>query len=372
MKKNFLFAFLLIGLVSCSFLKNKLHLEGPGRTGSFFRILWSKNHDPGYQTGNLPVALSGPLAHEGIVYAGHNNGEMRAYEIKTGKKIWVKKDGGEDYSTPIIYEDLLIYGTGQGRLFSRKAINGELKYSVELGSRIETQGVIYKGRLYLHLKNHMIFCLDAKTGEIIWSYKRAVSYKTTLQRASRPLLRNNRLYVGFADGFVAAFSALDGSLVWEKKIGEGSKFIDVDSSPKIFFGKLFIGSSSGVVYVLDPGTGKSLGRLAYSSLRSLELIDNEIFLGTKKGKLIVLDENLNVLRESKNLGSSITNFLPWKRNKVLAGTLGGRIYALEKKDLSVVDVLDFGHPSSSFFGKSSTDEGYIAILSSRNRLHLVK
>ncbi len=372
MKKNFLFAFLLSGLVSCSFLKNKLHLEGAGKTSPFFRILWSKNHDPGYQTGNLPVALSGPLAHEGIIYAGHSDGEMRAYEIKTGKKLWVKSDGGVDHSTPIVYENLLIYGTGQGRLFSRNAINGKLKYSVELGSRIETQGVIYKGRLYLHLKNHMIFCLDAKTGEIIWSYKRAVSYKTTLQSASKPLVIDNRLYVGFADGFVAVFSALDGSLLWEKKIGEGSKFVDVDSSPKIFFGKLFIGSSSGNVHILDPSTGKSLGRLTYASLRSLELIDNEIFLGTKKGKLIVLDENLKVLRESKNLGSSITNFVLWKGNKVLTGTLGGKLFALEKSDLSVVDELNFGHPSSSFFGKSSINDGYLAILSSRNRLHLVK
>ncbi len=54
------------------------------------------------------MALSGPLAHEGIIYAGHSDGEMRAYEIKTGKKLWVKNDGGADHSTPIVYENLLI------------------------------------------------------------------------------------------------------------------------------------------------------------------------------------------------------------------------------------------------------------------------
>jgi outer membrane protein assembly factor BamB len=372
MRKGFLFFLFITSLVSCSFLKNKLEIKGREKDKSAFNILWSKNHDPSYQTGNLPVALNGPLLHEGIVFAGHNKGEMRAYDVKTGKIIWTQQDAGIFHSTPIIYEESLIYGTGQGRLFSRDMVSGKLKFSVELGSGIESQGVIYKDRLYLHLRNHKIFCMDAKTGSIIWSYKRPVGLKTTLQRVSRPLLKNDKLYVGFADGYVASFSALDGSIFWEKKISAGSKFIDIDSTPKIFFGKLFIGSPSGDIHVLDPKTGRALSRLAYSSLRSPKLIDNRILLGTKKGTLIFVDESLNVLKESKNLGGSITNIVEWKDSILVVGTLEGNLFAINKKTLSVIDSMYFGFPSGPLFGDFSIDKKYLGVLSSRNRLHLMQ
>ena len=85
-----------------------------------------------------------------------------------------------------------------------------------------------------------------------------------------------------------------------------------------------------------------------------------------------MDESLNVLKESKNLGSGVTNVVPWKKNTVLVGTLKGRVYALDKRSLSIVDFFDVGFSNGSFFGKSGIDDGYFAILSSRNRLHLVK
>ena len=150
------------------------------------------------------------------------------------------------HSTPTVYKDLLIYGTLQGRLFARNRITGILKYSVELGSGVETQGVIYKDRLYVHLRNHKIFCLDAQTGAVIWTYKRSMSYKTTLQRASRPLIYKDKLYVGFADGYLVSFSAQDGSLLWETKLAEDVKFLDVDTAPKLFFGKIFVGVSEEI------------------------------------------------------------------------------------------------------------------------------
>ena len=77
------------------------------------------------------------------------------------------KDEGSFHSTPVPYKNLIIYGTIEGRLFARDKVSGKLAYSVELGSGIETQGVIYKDRLYVHLRNHKIFCLDAQTGAII-------------------------------------------------------------------------------------------------------------------------------------------------------------------------------------------------------------
>ncbi|MBG09014.1 MAG: hypothetical protein CME68_09670 [Halobacteriovoraceae bacterium] len=365
------FVFLLL-TVSCSSIKRIIPLKGLAQKKPVFTVLWSKNYDPDYKTGNLPIALNGPIAKDGIVYAGHNIGEMRAYDVETGKSAWTVKDGGLSHSTPIVYKDMLIYGTLQGRLFARDRDTGSLKYSVELGSGVETQAVVYKDRLFVHLRNHKIFCLDAQTGAIIWAYKRSMSYKTTLQRASRPFISKDKLYVGFADGYLVAFSAQDGSLLWETKLAEGVKFPDVDTAPKLLFGKIFAGVSEGDIFVLDPKSGKVLSKLPFSSLRELKSIKEKIFIGTKKGKMVVLDENLKLIKESASLDGAITDFAVWKDRFIVVGTIRGTLYALDIKGLKVVDYLSFGYSGSPHFSETSIDGSFLSVITSRNRLHLIK
>ncbi len=362
----------LLVMVSCSSIKKVIPIKGPSLKKPVFTVLWSKNYDPDYKTGNLPIALNGPITSEGIVYAGHNEGEMRAYDVETGKSAWVVKDGGLSHSTPIVYKDLLIYGTLQGRLFARNRITGSLKYSVELGSGVETQGVIYKDRLYVHLRNHKIFCLDAQTGAIIWAYKRSMSYKTTLQRASRPFISKDKLYVGFADGYLVSFSAQDGSLLWETKLAEDVKFLDVDTAPRLFFGKIFAGVSEGDIFVLNPKNGEVLSKLPFSSLRDLKLIKDKIFIGTKKGNVVVLDESLKMVKESRTLDGAITGLAVWKDRFIVVGTIRGTLYALDTKSLEIVDHLNFGYAGTPHFNEASIDGPFLSIISSRNRLHLIK
>ena len=81
------FVFLLV-TVSCSSVKKLVPFKGLSPKKPVFTVLWSKNYDPDYKTGNLPISLSGPIANEGMIYAGHSEGEMRAYDIETGKNAW--------------------------------------------------------------------------------------------------------------------------------------------------------------------------------------------------------------------------------------------------------------------------------------------
>jgi outer membrane protein assembly factor BamB len=173
-------------LVSCS------HFKTPDRdTPRGLDVAWVKNQDTDFQSGNLPIALNSPLIEEGLVFVGHNDGHMMAYEVETGRKVWRKKDGDHNLynGTPLFYNDQVIYGTNTGRLFSRHYLTGESKYMIDLGSSIDGKGVVYKDRLFFHLRNHKIFCLDAKTGKVLWAYRRPVPFKLLITYYIRPPLR---------------------------------------------------------------------------------------------------------------------------------------------------------------------------------------
>jgi outer membrane protein assembly factor BamB len=363
-------SFLLL-VSSCSYLPAKYRPEGIAKKKTNFRVIWTKNHDPIYETGNLPIALNSPLIHDGILYAGKNDGNMKAYELENGKLVWSKNDGGGYHGAPIYYKDHIIYGTDQGRVFSRHILTGKSNYQVDLDSSVETQGVIGKGRIFFQTRNHKIYCMDVKTGKILWAYRRSVPFFTTLQRASKPLILNNRLFVGFADGTLASFNIEDGVLVWEKKLSQGSKFVDVDSTPVLFEGSLYIASMDGNLQQIRPQTGQLIRQLPIKVSRAPLVHKGHLVVGTRDGSVIYLDKNLAKGRTIRLGKEPISSLKMWKGD-LTVGLVGEKIYSLDIKTLQVKESFSLGHSLSAVFGHIEVNDGVMAALSSRNRLYVFK
>lgn len=225
---------------------------------------------------------------------------MKAFEVSSGREIWSKKDKGTYNSFPGYYEGKIIYGTTSGRLYARNYLTGKDIYSIDLGATIESPPVFYSGRVFFQTRDHSIFCLDAETGRILWKYKRAVSFLTTVQRVSTPIIYKNKLYVGFADGNIVSLSIEEGVVVWEKKISSGFKFIDVDMTPAISNDKLYIGSVNGNLYILNVNTGEIIKKLSESVSRSPLILDNGHYvIATSGGEVIEFNSSDHVVKRMK-------------------------------------------------------------------------
>jgi len=361
------------GLIStsCSYLPAKYQPQGISDNKTNFQVIWTKNHDPVYETGNLPISLNSPVIHDGILYAGKNSGSMKAYQLDNGKLIWSKKDKGSYHAAPVVHGDYVIYGTDQGRVFSRHTLTGKAKFQVDLDSSIETQGVVGKGRIFFHTRNHKVYCMDVETGKILWAYRRSVPFFTTLQRASKPLVVNNRIYVGFADGTLAAFNIEDGVLVWEKKLSDGSKFVDVDSTPVWFKGSLYIGSMDGNLQQIHPQTGQLIRQLPIKISRAPLVHESRLIVGTRNGQVMSLDNNLAKGVSIHLTKGPISSIKLWKGN-LAVGVVGKNLFFLDKKTLKIKETFSLGHSLSAIFGSLEVKEGVMAALSSRNRLYVFK
>ncbi len=332
---------------------------------------WFKNLDPSYQTGNLPIALNSPLIHEGLLYIGKNDGHMKAFDTQTGRLIWKKFDRGNYHAPPVAFGKNIIYGTGEGRVYARDLMTGKIDYAVDLDAAIESRPIIYKGKMYLHLRNHKIFCLDAKTGKIIWAYKRSVPYLTTLQRVSTPLVKGGKVYVGFADGHVTAFSAEDGVLLWERKIASGDKFVDVDVTPVIKGRSLFVNSLTSEMNLLDVSTGALQRRIPYVPSRAPLFFGDEILIGTIDGELVLLDRYYQEKRKMKVVDGAISSIVKWKKTYVIT-SISGQVKVVDQTTFSELESFDLGHKSSAVFGNVTVKDGVLAFMSSRNRLYVFK
>lgn len=362
---------LLLFISSCAAVKNFSMLFDRETSVPEFKTLWAKNLDPIYDSGNLPIALQSPAIHDGLVFVGDNNGFFRAFELDNGREVWKMQDNSSYHSKPVIYKDQVIYGTQDGRVFSRLTISGELKYNVDLGASIEGSGVIHDGKIFFHLRNHQIFALDVETGKILWAYKRSVPYLTTLQRAAKPVVLNNRLYVGFADGTLAALNLEEGLLLFEVKLSTGIKFVDLDNPISVIDGKIFAGVMGGPLHIINADNGAIIKRSDIISSRNPFQEGDELLIPMPNGTIVRTDKNLNILSEKKLFKGAISDFKenPNTGSYFVAST-NGEIAELEKRTLEVKRSKHLGHSYSAVFGEVDINQKSIALLSSRNRLYL--
>lgn len=362
----------LASVSACSSVTSVVQkIEGVREQEKPLTVRWAKNLDPVYETGNLPIHLGAPSIDDNGVrlYIADGSGEMTAYSLEDGRELWQFSDGGTSHAGATVSNEILYYGTSQGRLISRNATSGELLWSIDLGASIETSPTIAGGRLFVQLRNHQIFALDATTGKILWAYKRSVPLLTTLQRASRPVVWQNKIYVGFADGSVAAFNVEEGVMLWERKISNGDKFVDVDMSPTFFNNQLWIGSSSNDVHVLEPKTGRTLRTLNFSSSHQPLRYGDALIFGTTNGEVVGVNSNGKTVMKFKVSDNQISSVTNWKSGYVVTD-VEGRVFFVDGQEGNILWSHHLGHAASGIFATPATGPGRLALLSSRNRLYV--
>lgn len=370
MKKLILILSALSFFTSCSIVSQKLNIEGVKNDKKYFTPAWIKNLDPEYQTGNMPIGLSSPLIFEDNVFVGTSLGTLDAYSLKNGRLLWQEKIIQGMNSAPIVYENTLIYGDISGRVYAKDLGSLEFKYQFDLGSSVDSMLAVSKGRLFVQTRNHKVFSIDILTGKILWSYKRSVPYFSTLQRTGTPLIVENRVYTGFADGHLLAFSLEDGQVLWEKRMTTNDKFVDVDMTPIYYRGKIIVSSISGLAEVLDPQSGNLYKRLNFTLNRDALYFDDKLLLGTIDGRIILLDSSFDIQKEVKVFNQPISNINLWKQGLVVT-SIGKKMIYLDRS-FNQLEKFDFGTGNSAIFGGPSIINDNLAVMSSRNRLYLFK
>jgi outer membrane protein assembly factor BamB len=368
-----------LAFVSCSSFKKSIDdgvsktlnlLDTPDKTEQPFYMAWNKNLDPIYNTGNLPIGTGSPFIYEDHLYMGNLSGEMNAYDLETGKVVWSHKESEAINSMAQNFKDTIIYGTMSGRLYSRNFLTGELAYAIDMGSPIESRPVLSQGRLYIHLRNHKIVSLDAQTGKIIWGYKRSVPFTTTLHRSSTVLPLGKKLIVGFADGNLIALSRDEGVVLWEQKISNGLKFVDVDAAPIYFNGFIVAGAANDKLRFIDPKNGV-IKRTIDIVIGHAPIIHNkELIVGSIYGAIYSVDKSGKISKRNKISDFGISSIVPW-RNGFAVSTMGEDIFHIDS-DLEKTSVFKLGHDQSAIFGFLQQNGDYLATYSSRNRLYVFK
>jgi alcohol dehydrogenase (cytochrome c) len=158
------------------------------------------------------------------------------------------KDGSNFLATNGNYEQTRFYPNDQinrnnvGRLHPAWIFTTEVKESLET-SPIVVNGVMYATTSYSH-----VYAIDAKTGQEIWHFKPKLGPVTTFccgPNNRGVAVYDDKVYVATLDAKLVALDAKTGSVVWQQQLADPEKGYSETMAPTAVDGKILIGTNGG-------------------------------------------------------------------------------------------------------------------------------
>lgn len=342
--------------------KGSMIMANPSRTGvfnskaikKFSEQIWRFTPDGGVN--------SAPVVSGGLVYFLSDH-DLYAVDIKTGKEKWKYNTGLHGYLPPTIADGKVLFGVGRDSFFyALDSKTGEAIWKFETGGHISSSALAIDGIVYFGSLDRHLYAIDIKTGQERWKFKT----NTAIGFNSHPAFKNGVVYFGTktnlyaldaktgkekyridrayicaksgpaildeiayasCDKYMFAFNILTEDILWNYTAKEQKRHYWF-SSPALYDGILYFGSSDNGFYAVDAKTGKEVweSEITDEIKSGPSITDDVIYLGGQKHLYAVDIKTGKVIWKVKSNGKVLTPYI--SNGVIYFGALGGDLYAV--------------------------------------------
>ncbi len=255
------------------------------------KILWTASAG-GSQKDELQNLA--PMVDDNRVYVAGPEGEVYAYDLKTGDRIWSK-----DLDLPLSVgpgagDKMVVVGSVTGKVVALAADSGKQLWQAQLPTSVDTTVSIGFNRVVVRTKDGSVTLLDAKTGKQLWS----VSHDEpalTLQGQSRSLLFPDAIAVGYDDGELAVLNSQDGSALWKVQVAQPTgrtdidRMVDIDATPLFDKGIFYVATYQGRLAAISAQGGRVIWSRKFSGFSDIIADDHAIYATDADGTIWAFD-----------------------------------------------------------------------------------
>jgi outer membrane protein assembly factor BamB len=282
-------------LAGCHSLTRPVTPEATGHTPQApigMTIRWRiPLHDRGFMA-YKPQEFARAATDGHRVYVGSREGVFYGINAADGRTVWsTTLSGGIDGQATYDDTTALVYvGADDGTFYAMDAASGAVRWTHKAKGAIDIAPTLAGSKLYYTSSEGRLYCLDALTGKWQWQYEREPPESFTIHGFAGVLVTGDRVYTGFADGYVVALKAASGDVVWARSLAAASdQFVDVDTTPVLADGTLYAASYSGGMYALNPKDGTVRWRFDVEGAAGIAVANRRVYFTAAKTGLHVLD-----------------------------------------------------------------------------------
>jgi outer membrane protein assembly factor BamB len=281
-------------VVGCSGSKEKP--EPPAKLVDFkstldVRRAWSQKVGGGSE--RLRLALR-PASDGARVYAGSDDGHVKAFDAVTGKLVWQVKTGLLLSAGPGYGDGVLAFGSSDGDLILLDAETGMEKWRDAVGSEVLAAPAIGSGIVVLRSVDGRLRGFAVRDGSTVWTVDQNLP-SLTLRSNTAPRLAGNIVVAGFNNGRVGAYEIANGDAAWEVAVAnptgrtELDRLVDVSASIQVVATEAYVVGYHGRVVGIDISTGVVLWQQDMSSFAGLSADFTTVYVTTDVDSVIALD-----------------------------------------------------------------------------------
>ena len=247
--------------------------------------LWSRGIGDGQGGGYYKIQ---PAIAGDTLYIASAEGEVAAINRHDGTLIWeVELDlmlsGGVG-----VYGNTLMLGSRDGSVLQLDASTGAINWSTRLSGEVlappQANGKVVVAQSY----EGRVQALNFDTGKKIWTFDSNVPV-LTIRGTSTPIVSDNMVYAGFANGRVLALDANSGAVAWEVRVAisqgrsEIERLVDVDGSMVLAGKELYAASYQGRLVAIDVASGRKMWQQDVSSFAGVSQGFGNVYVTDEDG-----------------------------------------------------------------------------------------
>ncbi|MES2462018.1 MAG: PQQ-binding-like beta-propeller repeat protein [Armatimonadota bacterium] len=211
----------------------------------------------------------------------------------------------------------------------------------------------------------VLYAVDVKTGAQRWRSPQLLNnnvYSTT------PLVDNGRVYIGGSDGIMYVLDVKDGHEIIRFNAGRS-----IASSPVIVEKVLYFGANDGSVRALDPMTGTPVWKREFNAGAGINssptVVGSLIFFTTNNNSVVAVNAATGIGKWSQRLPYRFGANVPIFADNTLYVPSGPRLYAMQQTSGNMRWARDFG--ADLQFSPVAAD-GVVYVVDREKRMYAVR
>jgi outer membrane protein assembly factor BamB len=187
-----------------------------------------------------------PAVAGGRVFVGSLDGNVYCLNATTGDKIWNYTAGDTRSAAPSVVDGRVFVGSANNNTYCLNATTGDKIWNYTTGGKVSSSAVV-DGRVYVGAYDSSVYCLNATTGDKIWNYI------TIENRVGSPIVADGKVYVSGYDvldvkATMYCLNAQTGVNIWSYHSRRGGE-------PAVAGGVLYFTDDGHLLAISDEGAG---------------------------------------------------------------------------------------------------------------------